>query len=239
MSDSFDITTIVFAALALFVLFKLRSVLGTRTGTERPSQDRFTRQDKKEPTALQQGEGANVVRFPPNSTAEEPIGAKESNRPRWEKFAGEKAWGGLDAIAAADSSFEVKSFIEGARAAYEMILTAFAAGDKKTLRDLLASEVFDGFASAITARESRGEKIEMSFVSIEKSQIDDAHMRGETAQVTVRFNSKLITSTRDRDNKVVDGNPEKVVDNTDIWTFARDARSRDPNWKLIATETGN
>ena len=145
---------------------------------------------------------------------------------------------GLDAIAAADASFEGNPFLAGARAAYEMIVNAYAEGDRRTLKNLLSREVYDGFESAITEREKRGEMVESRFISVDNAEITGAELRGRNAQVTVRFSSKLVTATRDKNGKVIDGNAEKVVDVTDIWTFARDVSVRDPNWKLVATEAG-
>jgi len=240
MSESFDVTTLVFALLALFVLFKLRSVLGTRTGAERPPHDPFARQ-RPDDGAANSGpnETANVIRIPGTTSNTAGPSYKDTERAKWEKVAAERAWVGLDEISAADLSFDVRSFVEGSKVAYEMIVSAFAAGDKRTLQDLLAKDVFDGFVSAIASRESRGEKVETSFVSIEKSYIDDVHLRNHQAQITVRFVSKLITVVRDRSDSVIDGSPEKVVDVIDVWTFSRDLKSRDPNWRLIATETAS
>ena len=99
-------------------------------------------------------------------------------------------------------------------------------------------DVFEGFEAAISEREKRGEAVESRFVSIDEARIAGAELRGKTAQVTVRFVSQLVTATRDRQGKVVDGNPEKVAEVTDVWTFSRDVTSRDPNWKLVATEAG-
>jgi predicted lipid-binding transport protein (Tim44 family) len=144
---------------------------------------------------------------------------------------------GLRAIAAADRSFDAAAFANGAKAAYEMIVTAFAEGDRKTLRNLLSREVYDGFVSAISQRESRGETIEFKFVGIDKAEITEASLKSTTAQVTVRFVSKLVSATHDKSGKVIDGDPLHVGDVTDIWTFARDVNSRDPNWKLVATES--
>ena len=146
---------------------------------------------------------------------------------------------GLDAIAAADGGFDARGFSEGAKHAYEMIVGAFAQGDRKTLKDLLSREVYDGFVGAITEREKRGERIVTTFVSIDKADIVDAQLKGRVAQVTMRFLCKLITATYDKAGAVIDGAPDKVVDVTDVWTFSRDAGSRDPNWKLIATESGH
>jgi predicted lipid-binding transport protein (Tim44 family) len=153
--------------------------------------------------------------------------------------AGSPLAAGLDAIAAADASFDAKHFIAGARSAYEMIVTAFAEGDRRMLRNLLSREVFDGFEAAIKERESKGETVETRFVSIDKAEITAAEMRGKSAQITLRFISQLISATRDRAGAVTDGSAEKVTEVTDVWTFSRDLSSRDPNWKLIATEAGN
>jgi predicted lipid-binding transport protein (Tim44 family) len=119
-----------------------------------------------------------------------------------------------------------------------MIVTAFANGDRKTLKDLLSRDVYDGFERAIVERERRGEKVETTFVSIDRADIAAVEVRGTSAQITVRFLSKLITATRDAAGAVVDGSPDVVVDVTDVWTFARTLGSRDPNWQLVATEAG-
>ena len=145
---------------------------------------------------------------------------------------------GLDAIASADPSFDAQHFIAGARAAYEMVVTAFAGGDRRQLRGLLSRDVYDGFDAHIGERESRGETVETKFVSIDSSAVTAAELRNRMAQITLRFVSKLVSATRDRSGNVIDGNAEKVTDVTDVWTFARDVSSRDPNWKVVATETG-
>ena len=244
MNDSFDVTTIIFAALALFVVWKLRSVLGTRTGNEsRP--DPAARNGRPAPgaaanTPASANDEGNVVRLPggaaPRSSAgAAPVRARDENR--WSGLAepGSKVWEGLDQAVAADPTFDPRNFLNGAKAAYEMIITAFARGDRQTLRPLLAKEVFDSFSQALTDREAQGNKIDTTFVSIDKAEITDVQMRGKMLQVAVAFNSKLITATFDKDNNVIDGNPDKVVDVGDLWTFAHDTTSRDPNWALIAT----
>ena len=119
-----------------------------------------------------------------------------------------------------------------------MIVTAYAEGDRRALKNLLSRDVYEGFEAAIRERETKGETVETRFVSIDRSDITGAELRGQTAQVTVRFVSQLVSVTRDRDGAVIDGNPDKVTDVTDVWTFARDVTSRDPNWKLVATEAG-
>ena len=238
MPDVFDIYTIIFLALAVFIFLRLRSVLGQRTGRERPPYDPYSPQDAiRRPID-------KVVPMPQRPTdATPPRPAEAAPQPsedRWKDIAetGSPAAAGLDAIATADPSFDGKHFIAGARAAYEMIVTSFAEGDRRQLRSLLSREVFDGFDHAITEREGRGETAETRFVSIDGSTISAAELRNRVAQITVRFISKLVSATRDRSGNVIDGNAEKVTDVTDVWTLARDISSRDPNWKVIATEAG-
>ncbi|MCC2113637.1 MAG: Tim44 domain-containing protein, partial [Hyphomicrobiales bacterium] len=120
-----------------------------------------------------------------------------------------------------------------------MIVTAFAEGDRRTLKQLLSREVFDGFVGAIADRESRGGTVESTFIGIDKAEIVEAEMRGRTANITVRFVSQLISATRDKSGAVIDGDPNAIADVTDIWTFSRDTNSRDPNWKLVATEAAH
>jgi predicted lipid-binding transport protein (Tim44 family) len=234
----FDIYTIIFLALAVFIFFRLRSVLGQRTGRERPPYDPYSARD-----AVRSPASDKIVTLPQRPAEPAVSRPAEPAQPpadRWKDVAesGSSVAAGLDAIAAADPSFDAKHFITGARAAYEMIVTAFAEGDRRQLRSLLSREVYDGFDAAIGERESRGETAESRFVSIDGSTITAAEQRARTAQITVRFVSKLISVTRGRTGDVIDGNAEKVTDVTDVWTFARDVSSRDPNWKVVATEAG-
>jgi predicted lipid-binding transport protein (Tim44 family) len=235
----FDIYTIIFLALAVFIFLRLRSVLGQRTGRERPPYDPYSAREVRTPAT------DKVVTLPPRPAAE-PTPTRSVEVPsappadRWKGVAdtGSTAAAGLDAIVSADANFDVQHFITGARAAYEMVVTAFAEGDRRQLRSLLSREVFDGFDAAITERERRGETAETRFVSIDGATVTAAELRARTAQITIRFVSELITATRDKSGAVIEGNAEKVTDVTDVWTFARDVSSRDPNWKVIATEAG-
>jgi predicted lipid-binding transport protein (Tim44 family) len=235
----FDIYTIIFLALAVFIFLRLRSVLGQRTGRERPPYDPYSARDKMRPAT------EKVISLPnraaePQKPTETPADVQAVPVDRWKGVAaaGSPVAAGLDAIVAADPKFDAKHFVTGARSAYEMIVTAFAEGDRRALKDLLSRDVYDGFDGAITDREKKGNKVETRFVAIESADITGAEMRGRSAQVTVRFVSQLVSVTRDAQGVVVDGNPDKVTDVTDVWTFARDASSRDPNWKLVATEGG-
>lgn len=232
----FDIYTIIFLALAVFIFLRLRSVLGQRTGRERPPYDPYSARD-----AVRTPSNENVVTLPGRTADKNPQPAQpDEPTDRWKGIAepGSALAAGLDAIANDDKSFSAADFLTGGRAAYEMIVTAYANGDRRQLKDLLAREVYEGFEAAIRDREQRGEKIESRFVSIESAEIIGAEQRGKTAQLTVRFVSQLVSVTRDRSGAVIDGSPDKVTTVTDVWTFARDVTSRDPNWKLVATEAG-
>lgn len=231
----FDIYTIIFLALAVFIFLRLRSVLGQRTGRERPPYDPYSARD-----AVRTPGNDKVVALPGRPAPANPAPEAVPIADRWKGVAeaGSPTASGLDAIIAQDRSFDAKHFLTGARAAYEMIVTAFAAGDRRALKNLLSREVYDGFENAIRERESRGEAAETRFVSIDKSDVTGAELRARTAQITVRFVSQLVSVTRDRSGAVIEGSPDKVTDVTDVWTFARDLSSRDPNWKLVATEAG-
>ena len=236
MDEFFDLPTLVVIGLAIVVLFRLRSVLGTRTGNERPPIDR----SKRPPLAEPKGEDKVVPMRP--RPAEVPTVQDEERRTRKlaaeiEQFAhGDQAVAeGLNAVAEADSTFTPKSFMEGAKAAYEMIVVAFAQGDRATLKNLLEREVFEGFQGAIAAREAAGQKIDFTFVGLPKVEIVEASCDKRVAQVTVRFNAEVVSATRDKDGNLVEGNADQVQTIADEWTFARNPKSRDPNWKLVAT----
>jgi predicted lipid-binding transport protein (Tim44 family) len=237
MTGFVDIYTIIFLVIAVVVVLRLRGVLGKRTGHERPPFDPYTRRDTAPPATAD----SNVIGLPPRAEARNAppaeIGAAAEERIKTIAPDGSPLNAGLKAVAGADRTFDPKEFIAGAKSAYEMIVTAFAEGDRKTLKQLLSREVFDGFVQAITQREARNESIDFKFVGIDKADITGASLKGGSAQITVRFLSKLISATRDGGGKVIDGDPVKVGDVTDIWTFARETASRDPNWKLIATES--
>ncbi|AWC21471.1 Tim44/TimA family putative adaptor protein [Aminobacter sp. P9b] len=231
--EFFDFGTIFFLIAAVVIFFQLRNVLGRRTGNERPPFDPYTAARNKPQDA--NGKSENVVSLPRKRAAGEPA---EDAYVAIDAFAkpGTELNKGLRAIKDADASFEPKGFVEGAKMAYEMIVMAYADGDRKTLKNLLSREVFDGFVAAITEREGRSEKIQSSFVGIDKADIVSAEMKGGEAHVTLRIVSELISATRDKAGDVIDGDPETVAEVKDVWTFARDTRSRDPNWKLVATE---
>ena len=146
---------------------------------------------------------------------------------------------GLVDIVRADTGFDPDHFLQGAKAAYEIIVTAFAEGNRKTLKDLLSPEVYEGFSGAITERESRGEQIDQSFVGIKSADLVEAELKSGIAQLTIKFVSELISATRDKAGGVINGDPKRIREVTDIWTFAREVVSRNPNWKLVATQAAN
>ena len=235
-----DIYTIIFLALAVFIFLRLRSVLGQRTGSERPPYDRAARNVVQGAPDNSNSANNNVVPIPGAMIDQAPLAPTADVVPptdRWKGVAepGTPLAHGLDAIAALDSSFDPRHFISGARSAYEMIVLAFANGDRRSLKDLLSSEVYDSFETAIKDREKHEQKTETRFVSIDKAELVSAEARDRSAQLTVRFVSQMISVTRDKAGTIVDGNPDKVADITDVWTFARDVTSRDPNWKLVGT----
>ncbi len=234
-----DIYTIIFLALAVFIFLRLRNVLGQRTGSERPPYDRAARD-----MANGAAGNNNVVPLPGTVIDHAPPVAPTETGPAPDRWKGVTEPGsalaqGLDAVVAADSSFDPQHFLSGAKGAYEMIVLAFAGGDRRTLKDLLSKEVYEGFDGAIREREQREQKVETRFVGIDKAELVNAEVRDRAAQLTVRFVSQMVTVTRDKAGAAVEGSPEKVTDVTDIWTFARDISSRDPNWKLVGTESGH
>jgi predicted lipid-binding transport protein (Tim44 family) len=230
--EFFDFGTIFFMIAAVVIFMQLRSVLGKRTGNERPPFDPYSiKRNGEEKSAAAPD---NVVSLP-RKRGVEPV---EVNYAAIDAFAkpGTDLNKGLRAVRDADPSFEPKGFVDGARMAYEMIVMAYADGDRKTLKNLLSRDVYDGFVQAISDREARSEKIQSSFVGIDKANIVAAEMKGSEAHVTLRIISELISATRNKAGEVIDGDPETVAEVKDVWTFARDTRSKDPNWKLVATE---
>jgi predicted lipid-binding transport protein (Tim44 family) len=231
MSGFFDVYSIIFLVIAVVIFMRLGSVLGRRTGNE-PTP--FDPRGKTPPSAARND---NVVALPPRERGS----AASAAAPDFEPIARHSTPGtplhdSLVAIAKASPGFDVEHFVAGARAAYEMIVTAFADGDRAMLKNLLAPEVFEGFVAAISEREGRGQRTELTFVGIEEAKITGAELDGRAARITLRFVSELISVTRDKDGAVVEGDPTDVQTIRDVWTFAREVNSRDPNWKLVSTE---
>ena len=230
----FDLFTFLPLAVAVFVLWKLRSVLGTRNGTEKPPLERYKPDDQDLPEA-----NDNVVTLPNARGRKSDDGeVVDPVEQRIGKIAGKnkKLKQGLTAIYSRDPSFDTDQFVSGSKVAYEMIVTGFADGDKRALKGLLSRDVYENFEAAIDDRASRKEKLESSFVGIEKADIASAELQKDEAQVTMRFVSQMISATLNADEEVIDGDQQAVVEITDVWTFARPVKSGDPNWKLVATD---
>lgn len=249
MHSADSLTTVIFALVALAVIWKLRSVLGERTGSEKPPSDSWfvrgppSANGKQTPGTDSGRPVDNVVRLPGAAEAplRRPNGGAVVAIDRWRGFAapGSAVAQGLDAIANADPSFSASAFIEGAKIAYEAIVIAFASGERKTLQGLLAKDVYDSFAAALNDRAKRGETVSTTIVSIDDALIEEAALNGRTARIVVRFVSKLISATHDAKGQLVDGDPSRPMDIKDVWSFARATGSNDPNWQLVATESGH
>jgi predicted lipid-binding transport protein (Tim44 family) len=223
--DNQYIALILFAGIAVFLVIRLRGVLGRRTGTERqrivfPQQrpDGFGPPDARRPP-LPQGSG-QVVDLRPNPTPgpQTPLGA------------------GIARVQAADPNFRVDGFLTGARGAFEMIVKAFAEGDTAGLRRLVSDEVYDTFAEVIRHRLAEKESVVSRIVRLDTPELLAAEVEGRTARVTVKFVSAQISAVRAADGRMLEGDPEHPAERTDIWVFARNTRSSDPNWSLVATD---
>lgn len=230
-----DLTTLITIGIAVGILLYLRSILGQRTGHQKPD-DYFGKMANRESRAENEPDGDNVVKLPSREGT-----LKEARNPRIEEIdrlakPGSDLNRGFKQLLSADANFSPGEFLTGANMAYEMIVTAFADGDKRALKNLLSREVYESFESAIDQRMERGETVKSSFVGIDDSKIIAAEMRERSANVSVSFESQIVSATFDKDGKLVDGDEQEVARVKDIWTFARDTRSRDPNWKLVATE---
>ncbi len=208
---------VLLAMIALFVGLRLYAVLGQRTGHE---QSPVTR-----PEASRGLEQAPAP-VEPNSNAPEPSGfAFEQN-----------AAAGVRAIIAADSTFDVARFLEGAQAAYRMVLEAFWRGDREELSQLASPDVVAAFDSAIREREEAGHSLDNRLVGIEKAVIDDARLDGRTAEIEVRFDAYVAAITRNSDGELIAGSMSDALPTNDIWTFQRELGSADPNWRLVETD---
>jgi predicted lipid-binding transport protein (Tim44 family) len=241
VGNNYDI--ILIGLVAVFLILRLRSVLGKRTGNERPpARDPFT--PPAPPTATPRVGDApanqgndNVVPLPtanaptprPSLATSGPGGIRATVLPT--------ATAGVTAIRGADPSFEPIGFTAGARAAFTAIVEAFAKGDTSSLRALLDGPTFASFESAIRGRVERKEKAETTLIGFEASDVSAAELQGTNADVTVRFVSEQINVLRNAEGQIIDGNPNEVQKVIDLWTFRRDTKSSDPNWLLIKTES--
>jgi len=237
-----DALTIVFLVVAVAIFLKLRSTLGRRTGEDEARIERYKAQQRAAAAAA--GSKDNVVTLP---RRERPAPADPGPQPdnsatveaKLRSVAGANAalGNGLVEIWRADRSFEPEGFLRGAKQAYEMVVTAFAEGNRNVLKGLLSRDVFDGFSNVITDREAAGHTVEQKFVGISEAELVEAGVRQGTAHVAVKFVSELISVTKDKSGTVVAGDMKRTQQVIDIWTFARETSSSDPNWKLVATES--
>ena len=218
----FDI--ILFAMVAAFLVLRLRSVLGRRTGNER-RRDLF---DRSAAPAADKPGANKIVSLTPRRAPSLVAGGPPANT----------VAGGIAQITAADPGFEPHGFVDGAGAAFEMIVAAFAKGDKAALRPLLSDDTFRSFGAAIDERAAAGEALETRIAKLKDIDIIEAGMDGAQARVAVKLVSDQINVLRAHDGSVVDGDPQNVIEKTDFWTFTRDTRSSDPNWLLVATGSG-
>lgn len=208
---------VLLAMVALFVGLRLYAVLGQRTGHE---QQPVTR-----PEAVKPAE-------PAVAPADAPAERKEASGLVYE----EAAASGIRALIAADPSFDVARFLEGAQAAYRMTLEAFWRGDREELRYLASPEVFATFDEAIREREAAGHKLDNRLIAIERAAIEDARLSGRTAEIVVRFDADIAAVTRDENGEVVAGTLTDAIATHDVWTFRRTLGSDDPNWLLAETD---
>lgn len=251
MNGQFDVITLIALIVAVAAIIKLRSVLGQRTDEDDQRVERLkTREREAGQRAAAEAASADVISMPrrdresvPAAPLPEVAGPTAEARIRAYPAHDPAVTNGLLDIANLDPSFEPESFLAGAGRAYEMIVSAFAEGNRRVLKDLLSKDVYDGFTAAIADREARGETVDQQFVGIKKAEITEAEVKAGVASVTVRFLSELISVTRDRAGEAIAGDAKKIKDVTDIWTFSRDistAKARsNPNWRLVATQAPN
>lgn len=214
MADSQLLTIVLIASVAGFILFRLYMVLGRRTGHERPPQEDYRLNPRPAEDAQ---DGTPQIARPVPDRPTDPVAS------------------GLFDIGLSDRSFDKDQFLKGARAAYELILTAFAAGDRASLKPLLSDEVYAAFDAVIAKREAEKQKATLTLIGFTDVKITAAALKQSTAEITVAFSTRLISATTDASGKVVEGDASAVQDVTDLWTFTRQVRARDPNWVLVAT----
>jgi predicted lipid-binding transport protein (Tim44 family) len=254
-----NLDLIIFAALAVFLGWKLYSVLGRRTGNERSIDPFAPPPGQSGPSGGKPAANGNAANGNGQKPALRPVPSGESADgeersapaerqilPREQRQleaviaqAPEAARKGLEAIRAADPDFDAVMFMSGAKVAFDMILGAFAAGDAAALKPLLAPDVMQNFGAAITDRQRRKLTLKTTLVGITGLELVDAEMKGPDARVKLKFISQQVNVTQDSDGRIVDGHPNEVATITDIWTFSRPVTARDPNWVLIATESPN
>jgi len=234
MGDGFQFLDIVlFAMVAAFLVLRLRSVLGKKTGHQEPRQDPVSRRQQDT------NDDGNVVELPNNRNNDAPDTQAAAADLAESLDPNDPPSAGITQIRIADNTFHPGEFAGGARGAFEIIVQAFADGDADTLKNLLADDVFENFNDAIEARKEADETLETTIIGIKSADIIEAEMDGTNAAVTMKFVSEQVNVTRDSEDRIVDGDPNQVTTITDIWTFSRDTKSRDPNWFLVETRSQN
>ncbi|WP_203070983.1 Tim44/TimA family putative adaptor protein [Falsiroseomonas ponticola] len=226
MSGGFPVDLILFAMIAAFLVLRLRSVLGRRTGFERPRREEGAGYDPRGPRPVDNDQPT----LPPASVS--PASQARVSVPDPRSPVGQA----LMRIRGVDPSFEPNAFLAGAEGAFRMIVNAFARGDRQTLRALLSDDTYAGFEGEISRREREGETQRSEVRAMQDMAIEAADLRGTTADVTVRFVSDQINLTTARDGSIAAG-AEAVTELTDVWTFQRDLRNPDPTWRLVATRS--
>jgi len=231
MSDGFQFLDIIlFAAVAAFFVYRLRGVLGKRMGHDKPPSDPFGKRKAE-------ADDEKVISLPDRNKQDSGDESPEQAEAEGRESPDTPLEAGLMQIKQADKAFAEEPFLAGARAAFEMIISTFAGGDAKALRPLLSNDVYADFSGAIAERRAAGNVLETTLVGINEAEIVEAEMQARTAFITVKFVSEQINVVRDKKGEVVEGDPTGVTKITDIWTFARNMRSRDPNWTLVATRS--
>ncbi len=222
----------IYALVAAGLVFWLRNILGTRNGSERERPNPFTSQPDDTKKTL-----ADIKKIVDGGAAEASAGLAPGMPQQLDRNMSitPTAEAGLQAIAAADRSFEAQSFLHGAQDAFVMIVEAFARGDKETLKPLLATPVYAAFESVIAERQTSGQTASVEIHSIRKAEIVAARLERRDALVTVRFVADETNLLHDSAGLLLHGNPDRITETIDIWTFVRDTKSREPGWLLIET----
>ena len=217
--DSAVIQLLVLAGIAVFLILRLRSVLGTREGYERPPEP-LPGTGAEKPRA-----SFDVIEGGVDHDIDDHVAAGS---------AAAKALAGMKRI---EPDFNVGEFLSGARQAYEMIVMGFERGDMDDLVPFLSRDVFESFDEVVQLREREGLKVEAEFVGVREVELDDATFdtRTNDAEVTVRFLGELTSVVRDREGNIVEGDPNSIKQQRDVWTFARRMGSDNPNWQLVST----
>ncbi|WP_317992621.1 Tim44/TimA family putative adaptor protein [Bartonella gliris] len=228
----FDVVLFVALVIMVVIFVQLRNVLGKRIGFEKPPFDPYSGRSKKQ---VEAGTTDNIVSFPYQANSQkDDFSEIDAISPQ-----GSELNEGLRALRQNDPHFSPQFFIKGAQVAYEMIVTAFAQGDRDKLKKLLSQNVFESFCAAIEQREKNNERVQFTFVGINKIEFVAAEMQEKEQFLTVRIVSEMISVTYNEQEEPIDGDPDAIVEIRDVWTFVRNSLSPDPNWKLFATEDEN